>query len=242
MLTYNNIENMLHIKNIETGYDKKQILFSLSLEVARGEIAAVIGPNGAGKSTLLKAIYGILPVWKGIITLDDKVITNFSPIQSIHNGMTYIPQGNKVFEALTVMENLKMAGHFLSSKVSRERIGEVIQMFPVLGIRLRDLAGVLSGGEKQMLALARALITHPDLLLLDEPSLGLSPEAVNSIFKWIIEYNREMGVTMLIVEQRLKKVLDLCHRVYSLKLGKMYFSGVPEELRSTPGLVKSIFL
>ena len=232
---------MLEVKNIETGYGKKQVLFGLSLEVVKGEIVAIIGPNGSGKSTALKAVCGLIPVWEGEVVFDSVRTNGSTPAKNVARGLTFSPQGNRVFDELTVVENLEIGGFQLPRKVLKARIDEVYGMFPILKERARQNAGKLSGGEQQMLALARALLPRPKLLMLDEPSLGLSPNLVGSVFRRIAEINRETGVTVLIVEQKVREVLKICHRVYSVKLGKVAFSGKPEELADREKL-KGLFL
>ena len=233
---------MLEIRELETGYGKKQVLFGLSIEVREGEIVALIGPNGAGKSTVLKAACGLIPVWKGEIRFDDVLTNGSSPSQNVSRGMAFAPQGNRTFDELTVMENLEIGGFQLPSKELRGRIDEVLNVFPRLKERVSQDAGKLSGGEQQMLALARALVPKPKLLMLDEPSLGLSPGLVGSVFRKISEINRDSGLAILIVEQKVTKVLNVAHRVYSIKLGRVAFGGVPEDLRGNKEKLKELFL
>jgi branched-chain amino acid transport system ATP-binding protein len=233
---------MLEIRELETGYGKKQVLFGLSLEVREGEIVALIGPNGSGKSTSLKAICGLIPVWKGEINFNNSKINGSVPSQNITRGLTYSPQGNNVFTDLSVMENLEIGGFNLPRKEAKERIVQMMDFFPVLKERARQEAGKLSGGEQQMLALARALIPKPKLLMLDEPSLGLSPNLVNTVFNKVSELKREFGVSVLVVEQKVREVLNICDRVYSIKLGKIAFEGVPDDLKDNKTKLKQLFL
>ncbi len=221
---------MLEVKNIQTGYGKKQVLFDTSLEVKQGEIIAIIGPNGAGKSTILKAVCGLIPVWDGKILFNDTQINGSSPAKNVKRGITFCPQGNRVFDELSVNENLQIGGIHLKKKELAGRIDDVLQLFPMLKDRLKQNAGTLSGGEQQMLALGRALIPEPRLLLLDEPSLGLSPGLIATAFEKIQQINRERGTVILIVEQKVRKVLKICHRVYGIKLGKVAFAGQPDKL------------
>jgi branched-chain amino acid transport system ATP-binding protein len=221
---------MLEIKNIQTGYGKKQVLFGTSLGVKQGEIVAVIGPNGAGKSTILKAVCGLIPVWNGEILFDNTSINGSSPAKNVSRGITFCPQGNRVFDELNVIENLQIGGIHLKAIELKERIDEILKLFPILKDRLRQNAGKLSGGEKQMLALCRALIPKPKLLMLDEPSLGLSPNLVSAAFEKILEINKNTGMAVLIVEQKVREVLKISHRVYGLKLGGVEFAGLPEEM------------
>lgn len=233
---------MLKIENINTGYDKKQVLFDLSMDIQAGEIVSIIGPNGAGKSTILKAISGLLPIWNGDIVFNNNSIKGNSPSKNIAFGLTFCPQGNRVFDELNVLENLEIGGYLLSKKQLKDGVDRIFQIFPVLKERLKQSAGNLSGGEKQMLALARALIPSPNLLLLDEPSLGLAPNLLGNVFRKLVEINQEFNLTMLIVEQKVKEILTISHEVYSIKLGKVSFKGKPEELKNNKMKIKELFL
>ncbi|NHQ59671.1 ABC transporter ATP-binding protein [Chlorobium sp. BLA1] len=233
---------MLEIKELETGYGKKQVLFGMHLEVCTSEIVALIGPNGAGKSTVLKAVCGLLPLWKGEIRFNGDVIKGSNPARNVAKGITFAPQGSLVFADLTVKENLEIGGFQLSRNELKTRIVQIFKMFPVLKERARYDAGKLSGGEQQMLALARALIPKPKLLMLDEPSLGLSPNLVKVVFEKIVEINREVGVSILIVEQKVHEVLDISKKVYSLKLGQIAYEGASESLKDDKTKLKHLFL
>lgn len=233
---------MLQVIDMESGYGKKQVLFGLSLDVGKGEVVGLIGPNGAGKSTALKAICGLIPFWNGEICFDGDSTSGSTTAQNVARGMTFAPQGNRVFDELTVTENLEIGGFQLPRSELRGRIDEVLELFPALKQRLRQEAGKLSGGEQQMLALARVLVPKPKLLLLDEPSLGLAPGLVAHVFDKISEINRETGVAILIVEQKVREVLTICHRVYSLKLGRIAFSGMPNDLVSNKNKLRELFL
>ena len=233
---------MLEIRKIETGYGNKQVLFGASLEVREGEIVGVIGPNGAGKSTVLKAVCGLIPVWKGEVLFNGTLITGFSPAKNVSRGITFCPQGNRVFDELSVIENLQIGGIQLRATELKERIEEVLQLFPILNDRMRQDAGRLSGGEQQMLALGMALVAKPWLLMLDEPSLGLSLGQVTTLFERISRINHDNGVTILIVEQKVREVLKLCHRVYGIKLGKVAFEGTPTGLIEDKDKLRKLFL
>ena len=236
------MNKILEIENLETGYGKKQVLFGLSLDVGKGEIVALIGPNGSGKSTVLKTVCGLIKPWQGTIKFDGVPTNGATPAQNVARGITFAPQGNLVFNDMTVMENLEIGGFQLKRKDAKERIVEVLDLFPVLKGRLREDAGKLSGGEQQMVALARALVPKPKLLMLDEPSLGLSPKLIGTVFDKVIEINQENGVTILIVEQKVREVLEICDRVYSIKLGKIAFEGQPDELKENKEKIKELFL
>lgn len=233
---------MLEIRKLETGYGKKQVLFGLSMDVYEGEIVALIGPNGAGKSTVLKAVCGLIPAWKGEIRFYGSPTNGATPAQNVARGITFAPQGSRVFHDMTVMENLEIGGFQLPRKTATERIANVLELFPVLKERVRQDAGRLSGGEQQMLALARALVPEPKLLMLDEPSLGLSPNLVGTVFEKITQINRENGVSILIVEQKVREVLEICSRVYSMKLGKVAFKGLADALKHDKAKLKELFL
>ncbi len=233
---------LLEIKHVETGYGKKQVLFDVSMEIDQGEIVAIIGPNGAGKSTVLKATCGLLPAWKGDIVLDGKRITGFTPAQNVSRGLTFCPQGNRVFHGLTVKENLQIGGFRLQKREIQARIDDILSIFPKLKDRLRQEAGMLSGGEQQMLALARALMPRPKVLLLDEPSLGLAPGLLNDVFKMVTRISREHDISLLIVEQKVRAILDLSDRVYALRLGKIEYAGAAQDLAKDHEQLKRIFL
>lgn len=232
---------MLEAKNIETGYGKRKVLFGTSLEVKQREIVAVIGPNGAGKSTILKAICGLIPVWDGEIIFNGTLISSSSTAKNVRRGITFCPQGNRIFNELSVTENLQIGGIHLRTIELQERIDIILKLFPILKDKLRQSAGKLSGGEQQMLALGRSLVAKPKLLVLDEPSLGLSQSLVSTTFEKISAISRDTGIAILIVEQKVREVLKICHRVYGMKLGKIAFSGLPEELLQRSEL-KQIFL
>jgi branched-chain amino acid transport system ATP-binding protein len=222
---------MLTVENLVTGYGKKQVLNGVSLEVSAGEIVALIGHNGAGKSTLLKAAFGLLPIWQGQVSLDGKALNAPNPREMLRAGVAYVPQGNRVFTDLTVRENLEVAGTTLPNKASRnEGIERGLGLFPALRPRLRQRAGTLSGGEKQLLALANALVVSPRLLLMDEPSLGLAPQHVAEALRHVQEINRDSTVTVLIVEQKVREVLKIAGRVYVLRTGRVSFHGPTREL------------
>ncbi len=233
---------MLEIRNLETGYDKKQVLFDVSMKVSEGEIVSIIGPNGAGKSTILKAICGIIPIWEGDIIFDNKTIKRNSIAENIKSGLTFAPQGNRVFDELTVKNNLELGGYLLDKKKLKKRIEQTFETFPILKKRTKQIAGKLSGGEQQMLALARALIPEPKLLLLDEPSLGLAPNLLGDVYRKLVEINNKFGISMLIVEQKVNDVLKISDRTYSIKLGKIAFDGKPKELIGNKEKLKELFL
>lgn len=223
--------DLLNVDALVTGYRKKQVLNGVTLDVARGEIVSLIGHNGAGKSTLLKAVFGLLPVWKGQVILDGVPLSSPNPRELLRSGVAYVPQGNRVFTDLTVYENLEMGGVTLSNgALLNEGIERVFTLFPSLKPRLRQRAGTLSGGEKQMLALANALVLSPRLLLLDEPSLGLAPPLVTEALGRIQQISRDSGVAVLMVEQKVREALKIAQRVYVLRNGLVSFSGPADSL------------
>ncbi|MBA3017518.1 MAG: ABC transporter ATP-binding protein [Desulfobacteraceae bacterium] len=233
---------MLKVERLETGYGKKQVLFDIDLEAAEGKITAIIGPNGSGKSTALKSIFGLISVWKGAVNYKNKDITNRSTQANVKDGIAFVPQGNRVFDEMTVLENLEIGGFHLPKKSFQTELNKIWELFPELEKRKKQNSGKLSGGEKQMLALGRALINSPRLLLMDEPSLGLSPKLVTFIMNYIRKINHEFGVTVLIVEQKVREVLEVCHHVYSIKLGKIAYSGKPEIIKDDKDKLRELFL
>lgn len=235
-------ESLLKIENVDTGYGQFQVLFGLSLNVRQGEIVSIIGPNGSGKSTILKTICGLLPAWKGDIYFQGRSIKRRSVSRNIESGLTFSPQGNRIFDELIVLENLEIAGFNLQKDELKSRIHDTLDIFPILKNRMKENAGNLSGGEQQMLALARALIPDPKLLILDEPSLGLAPNLVKDAFQKLIEINKTRKITMLIVEQKVNEVLNISNRVYSIKLGKVAFEGKSEELKGNKKKLNELFL
>jgi branched-chain amino acid transport system ATP-binding protein len=234
--------DILTLTATDAGYGKKQVLFGVDLTARTGKITAIIGPNGAGKSTVLKVAHGLLPLWKGALTFDGVDLTGTSPAQRVRQGITFCPQGNRVFGELNVRENLELGGTHLPKKEVSDRVDAILKLFPQLPPRLKQTAGTLSGGEQQMVAIARALVSTPKLLMLDEPSLGLSPNVLADVFEKIVEVNCTQGVTILIVEQKVRKVLAIADHVYSLKLGKVAFSGPPNDLVSNPETLRKLFL
>jgi len=233
---------MLELNNIQSGYGKKQVLFDISMKIEKGEIVSVIGPNGSGKSTVLKVICGALRTWKGDILFKNKSITKSNISQNIRSGISIAPQGNRVFNEITVKDNLELGGFFLKKDILNNRINEIYKLFPVLSERSNQIAGKLSGGEQQMLAVARALIPEPELLLLDEPSLGLAPNLLDDVFSKLKEINKKLGITIVIVEQKVNKVLEISERTYSIKLGRLAFVGKSSELIGNKEKLKELFL
>jgi branched-chain amino acid transport system ATP-binding protein len=233
---------MLDLKNIEAGYNKKPVLNNVSINLRKGEIVALIGPNGAGKSTIIKTVMGIVKARKGEINYNGNSISRNNPVENIQQGIVYVPQGNTVFSDLTVLENLQMGGYILSDKsIVDDRIKEVFNLFPEIEERKHLDAGNLSGGEKQMLAIGRALMLKPALLLLDEPSLGLAPKSIKKAFEAIKVIREKFNTTILIVEQKVKEVLEIADRVYVLRLGKVVLEDNAANLKDV-SVIKKAFL
>ncbi len=215
-------ERLLAVEDLTTGYRRKQVVFGVSLEVRAGEIVALLGHNGAGKTTTLKAIAGLLPVWSGRVSFDGEPIEHVSSAARVRRGLALIPQERFVFADLTVAENLDL-GAFTVADPERaaERREAVFALLPVLAERRRQLAGTLSGGEQRMLSLGMALMMRPRLLLLDEPSLGLSPLLVERIMATIQEIVRREQLTVLLVEQNVRHALEIATRVYVIRTGRL---------------------
>lgn len=224
---------MLRIKNLKCSYGSIMAVHGVSLSVKQGELISIIGANGAGKSTLLLAVCGLLKTWEGEIVFQEKTIQGMSPPAIVRAGISMVPEGRQIFSPLSVLDNLKMGAYTryhrgLNHEV-KEDLEMVMEMFPILEERARQAAGTLSGGEQQMVAIGRALMARPRLLVLDEPSMGLAPKIVSMIFK-VITTLRDQGVTILLVEQNAKAALKIADRGYVLETGKMVLQGSAEEL------------
>jgi ABC-type branched-subunit amino acid transport system ATPase component len=226
---------MLELEGVRSGYGKLEILQSASLRVPDSAIVGVIGPNGAGKSTLLKTAFGYLPPWAGRIALDGRDIAGRRPDEIVRLGVGYLSQAGGLFAEMTVHDNLVLGGYTVSRGDKRHAIDRVYARFPLFRERRRQLAGSLSGGEQRLLAIARALIVRPRLLLLDEPSAALAPRFIDKVYATLVALNRE-GIALLIVEQNVEAILAVAHRVFVLDLGRNAFDGTPAELRSTDSI------
>ena len=210
---------ILQAENITAGYTTEvNILYDVGIRLTSGQIVSVIGPNGAGKSTLLKTIFGILKPTNGKISLKDEDITGLKPDKVANKGISYVPQVDNVFPSLTIQENLEM-GAFIRNDDYSQRLNEIYDLFPILGDRRKQKAGQLSGGQRQMVAMGRALMVDPQVLLLDEPSAGLSPKLVEMIFEKIRAINKT-GVSMIIVEQNAREALKMADHGYVLAMGR----------------------
>jgi neutral amino acid transport system ATP-binding protein len=214
---------ILEVKDTTVGYNKIDILHGIHLQLKAGEIVSVIGPNGAGKSTLLKTIFGCLKPRKGKILLKGEDITGIKPEKIVRKGISYVPQIANVFPSLTIQENLEM-GAFTRTDDYCPRLQEMYELFPVLGDRKHDKVNILSGGQRQMVAMGRALMLDPEVLLLDEPSAGLAPKFVSMIFEKIKDIN-STGVALILVEQNAKEALSMANRGYVLATGRNVLDG-----------------
>jgi branched-chain amino acid transport system ATP-binding protein len=230
---------MLAVRDLDAGYGSLQALWGITLDVKAGEIVAVIGANGAGKTTLLRSITGLLPPARGEVVFEDEVISRLPPNRIVGRGLALVPEGRKVFPHMTVQENLEMGAYLPGARAKLAAgMAEVTRLFPRLGERSRQLAGTLSGGEQQMLAIGRALMSRPRALLLDEPSLGLAPLLVKEIFRIIQAINRQ-GTTILLVEQNVRQALEVAGRAYVLETGRIRLSGAGRELLRSPHVRKA---
>lgn len=232
---------MLKTENIVSGYGSLEILHGLSIEAKRGQITAIIGPNGSGKSTLLRTIAGILRPFSGRIILQGEDITGLTAHNVLQKGMMFMPQGQRIFPKLTVLDNLRMGGYSLASKAEVDNgVQEIYKMFPVLREKRLQLAGELSGGQQAMVSLGMAMMSRPDIILLDEPSTGLAPKLVESVFERIIGLN-EQGMTFLIVEQNIRRIMKVANHAYIVDKGCKVFGGSPEEIKSKQELMDLYF-
>jgi branched-chain amino acid transport system ATP-binding protein len=222
---------MLITKNLTAGYKGIEVIKDIDFKISPGEIVAIIGPNGAGKSTFLKSIFSLTEVCSGRIYFKDKDITDLETHDLIYYGISYVPQGRLVFSNMTVLENLEMGAFiFDDKKLIENNLEHIYREFPVLKRKKDELTGNLSGGEQQMLALARALMQSPELLLLDEPSLGLAPKVVSEIFEKVLKLKSE-GISIIIVEQNAKKAVEIADRTYIFEDGKIALEGGREILK-----------
>ena len=220
---------MLRIENLRAGYGDLEILHGIDLEVREGEVVALIGANGAGKTTTLKSISGVVRATSGTVTFDDQAIHTWQPRRIVSEGLIQVPEGRKLFPDLTVRENLLLGAYRRGRSEAEETFDEVFDLFPLLRERAGQTAGTLSGGEQQMLAIGRALMAKPRLLMLDEPSLGLAPMLVADIFE-VVRDLRRRGLTVMLVEQNAVHALQLSDRGYVLENGNVVLEGTGEEL------------
>lgn len=234
---------VLVLEKINAGYGEFHVLFDVSLKVRRGEIVALVGPNGAGKTTTLRTIMGMTTLYSGNVLLNGQDVTKIPTHKRIELGITMVPEGRRIFKTLTVYENL-LAGAMTrkAQEKFQENLELVFNMFPKLKERKNQVAGTLSGGEAQMLAIARALMSDPDILLLDEPSLGLAPKIVIQVFDIVRKLREEAGKTILLVEQHVKNSLEVADRAYVLEQGKIVLEGEAKQLLTDERLRKAYLI
>ena len=225
---------MLRLEDVHTHYGSIEALKGISIEVAKGEIVTIIGANGAGKSTLLMTVCGNPKASAGRVLFEDRDITRLATYDIVGLGISQSPEGRRIFPRMTVFENLQMGAVPNGGRWFDQDVEKVFTLFPRLKERLHQRGGTLSGGEQQMLAIGRALLARPRLLLLDEPSLGIAPILVQQIFKAIVEINRNEGLTILLVEQNAYQALKIAHRGYVLATGRLIMSGTGAELLANP--------
>ena len=232
---------LLELQDVSVHFGAVVALDTVSLGVQRGELAAVMGPNGAGKSTVLKAIMGLAPVVGGTVYWRRKPLAAATH-EIVREGIAFVPQGRRVFTHLSVAENLEMGCLYLNDRDEQERrMDAVMELFPVLHQKRRDLASQMSGGQQQMLALGRGLMAGPEALLLDEPTLGLAPIVVKEVFQKVAEINQRLNTTIFVVEHNIKGVLDIANRAYVLDKGRVVHSGTPQSVRET-NILTDVFL
>ena len=237
------MKQMLNIRSLKSYYESICALKSVSLHIKKGEINTLIGGNGSGMSTLLNSISGLAPRATGAILFEKREILGLSPSAIVRLGISLVPEGRQLFYPMTVMDNLILGTYAHYSmrqrKTLQEKIEWIFEIFPVLGERRRQLAGTLSGGEQQMLSIARALMSEPKLLILDEPSIGLAPKIVENIFRTLIELKQKSDLTMFLVEQNAKLALDICERGYVIETGQIILSGSRDELMNNKEVLRA---
>ena len=230
---------MLEVNSLFTGYGKSEILHGVSIYLEKEETITIIGPNGAGKSTLIKAVMGYLPIFKGDIYWKGENVTDLKPHEKVKRGFAYVPQLDNVFPSLSVRENLQMGGFLQTKETIREGIEKAVELFPFLAERLNQKAGTLSGGQRQMLAMARSLMTNPELLMLDEPSAGLSPKVSEEVFVTISSIHKKMGSAIVMIEQDAYQSLSISHRGYVLVTGQNEFEDRADRILSNEKIRKA---
>jgi ABC-type branched-subunit amino acid transport system ATPase component len=229
----------LEVSDLYAGYGRSEILHGVSMGVDKNETVTIIGPNGAGKSTVLKAIMGYISIFKGDVHWKNQAVTKLPPHRKVSLGIGYVPQLGNVFPSMSVRENLEMGAYIQSKRLMQERMEKAFGMFPILGERLRQKAGTLSGGQRQMLAMGRALMTDPELLLLDEPSAGLSPKASEEVFATIADIQQRTGSAIVIIEQDAYQSLSISNRGYVLVMGQNEFEDRADKILSNENIAKA---
>lgn len=224
--------SLIELDAVDAGYEENQVLYDLSVSIDEDQVNCIIGPNGSGKSTMLKSIFGMVDIWNGTVTIRGEDVTNDHPREVLERGVVMLPQGGSVFPEMSVKENLRMGGYLIDDEEFLEQqYEEVFDMFPVLEEKRAQQAQNLSGGQQMMVAFGRALMSDPDILLLDEPSAGLAPDLVDNVFEQV-EALKERGRDMLIIEQNVQRVLEIAEYVYVLDQGRLEYEGETESLRN----------
>ncbi|QLG28661.1 ABC transporter ATP-binding protein [Halorarum halophilum] len=230
--------SLIELHEVDTGYEENQVLYDLSMRIEPDRVNCIIGPNGSGKSTTLKAIYGLIDVWDGTISIRDEDVTNCHPRDVLERGVVMLPQDGNVFPEMTVKENLRIGGYLIDDdEVLERRYEQVYDMFPVLEEKRGQRADQLSGGQQMMVAFGRAMMPDPDILLLDEPSAGLAPDLVADVFEQV-ELLKDQGEDMIIVEQNVRAMLEIADYVYVLDQGRLEFEGETEQLRDESDIME----
>lgn len=233
-------ETLLKLNNVSVHYGGVKALDGASVQIDEGEVIALMGPNGAGKSTVLKALFGIAPIESGQVLWHEKEVKPVSH-EMVERGIAFVPQGRRVFKHLTVRENLEVGGFVVKDrKLVEKRVDEVLELFPALKLKMKAKSGTLSGGQQQMLAIARGLMIDPKVLLLDEPTLGLAPKVVLEVFAKIKEINDKRRIAVVVVEHNLKSLMGIASRAYVMDKGKVAFSGSAKEVIESD-ILKTIF-
>jgi branched-chain amino acid transport system ATP-binding protein len=228
---------LLELKAVSVGYGRNRVLQNVNLTLERGEIVTLLGANGAGKSTLAKSISGLIDTEAGTILLDGEPIEALRPAERLRRGIAHVPEGRQIFAGMTVAENLELGAYASTDTDHSERLQSVWALFPILRERMQDVAGNFSGGQQQMLAIARGLMSKPKILLLDEPSLGVAPLLVSEIFRLIVSL-RAQGITILLAEQNARQALSIADRGYVFENGRITLSGYSKDLLNSPDIAE----
>jgi branched-chain amino acid transport system ATP-binding protein len=237
-MSQRSVQSIINVEHLDSGYHTSHVLYDVDFEAQEKQITVIVGPNGSGKSTLLKSIFGLCTVYSGEISYEGKKITGLAPHEVARKKIAYLPQVNNVFSNLTIKENLVMASYTLDSQTVSQRMPEIYETFPILKKYEKSKAQTLSGGERQMLGMGMALIRRPNVMLFDEPTASLSPKLADEVLSKIKQMRDDFGITVILVEQNVKRALALGDYVYLFANGKKVFQGKPDELLSHPELGK----